>query len=1061
MKPLKLTMEAFGSFVQGEVDFEQMPHGLYLIAGDTGAGKTTIFDAIVFALYGRASGADREPKMMHSDYTKGEAYRDTRVTLEFLHDGKRYRVVRGMHFTKNRKTGALSDTPITTAQLTGEDIEAVDQPSNVTERIVALTGMGPDQFKRVVMLAQGEFRAFLQDEKNRGEILSHLFDDSLYKRYEALLALAAGKVEAQRRERETEMRALLAPGNLLLPEAMDEAVRAGFRWESDRLVENLQALTQEEEAQLAGLEGALSQIRAQIRALDKERDDGARINAALEGLAQAERNLRALEDEMPERQRQKEAIRQADRALHGPAPKQRAWTERAQALERAQEEATRAERAKQAAKDAAQAQKARRAEAEQKAEARDALLRAVHALDEALPRYRQREDLRARAKQAATQEAEKKADIALQREEAQKVGTQLSRVEAALPELAGAEGEAIARENDRARAQERVRRLSGEEGLASVIEDIRASEQANERLRAQAVKAAQAEAAHHAAYNRMHRAFNRGLAGVLGEEIRSYLEQDGREVIHCPVCQNPLRRTDDLTRLARSAEGAPTQLALDEAFDALDAARRAAAQAREHLGRAEATLAQQKQSAGRTARTLDLPEDYEALVLALPEAIRVAREDEARARAMSEAAAARARDKKRLEAEREGLIHKQRQVTESMARAQEECAEHEKRRVSAEEALIALGTLPHLDAAAAGAERARLAAEAEAILRQIEDARETEKQAAEALSKAEGEEASAIAHRQQAEQALALAKRAFEQALADAGFADVQGYRAALPEEADGEAWLEAQRGELGRYERALVSARTALVKAQEATQSQGAPVDLQGISDKILLAQAQEGELGARRDEAQIRVNRHRTIQEQVARAKAALAAGEAGAQRLIALARLANNADSSAREPKTSFSRYIQAFVFREILEEANRHLDRMTGGKYTLVYRGEARDGRSASGLLIDVLDNLTGKTRDTASLSGGESFQASLALALGLSDVAQRHSGVTRVEAMFIDEGFGTLSEAELSASIAVLSDIAGGERQIGLISHVVGLEECIENQILVRRTPKGSRITMRV
>ena len=100
MKPIRLEMKAFGSFREGMVDFTQMPDDLYLIAGDTGAGKTTIFDAIVFALYGEASGGDRKPKMLHSDFCSRKT--DTEVTLQFLQNGKTYTVQRSMHFTKVR-----------------------------------------------------------------------------------------------------------------------------------------------------------------------------------------------------------------------------------------------------------------------------------------------------------------------------------------------------------------------------------------------------------------------------------------------------------------------------------------------------------------------------------------------------------------------------------------------------------------------------------------------------------------------------------------------------------------------------------------------------------------------------------------------------------------------------------------------------------------------------------------------------------------------------------------------------------------------------------------------
>ena len=206
--------------------------------------------------------------------------------------------------------------------------------------------------------------------------------------------------------------------------------------------------------------------------------------------------------------------------------------------------------------------------------------------------------------------------------------------------------------------------------------------------------------------------------------------------------------------------------------------------------------------------------------------------------------------------------------------------------------------------------------------------------------------------------------------------------------------------------------------------------------------------------------LTRHEGALTTVREAKARLASSDGASVRLARLAQLAVKSDKSARTLNQSFSRHMTTYIFLDILEEANRHMRQLTGGQYAFVHRKEARKGNAQGGLLIDVEDALTGETRDTASLSGGESFLASLSLALGLSTVVQRRSGVRRVDAMFIDEGFGTLSDRELDAAVEMLRTIAGGSCQIGIISHVAKLEECIESQLRVTRTPKGSRAELR-
>ena len=162
--------------------------------------------------------------------------------------------------------------------------------------------------------------------------------------------------------------------------------------------------------------------------------------------------------------------------------------------------------------------------------------------------------------------------------------------------------------------------------------------------------------------------------------------------------------------------------------------------------------------------------------------------------------------------------------------------------------------------------------------------------------------------------------------------------------------------------------------------------------------------------------------------------------------------------RRAKMTFEAYVQQYYFKQVVAAANKRLTVLTDGLFTLRCKEEARDRVRQSGLDLDVLDHSTGQWRDVSTLSGGESFLASLALALGLSDVVQAQSGGIRIDAMFIDEGFGTLDDNALRNSLQVLSDLADGKRLIGIISHVRELEERIERQIIVRKRTQGSVIT---
>ncbi len=158
-----------------------------------------------------------------------------------------------------------------------------------------------------------------------------------------------------------------------------------------------------------------------------------------------------------------------------------------------------------------------------------------------------------------------------------------------------------------------------------------------------------------------------------------------------------------------------------------------------------------------------------------------------------------------------------------------------------------------------------------------------------------------------------------------------------------------------------------------------------------------------------------------------------------------------------KLTFEAYVQQYYFKQVVAAANKRLTTLTDGQYTLRCKEQARDRVHQSGLDLDVLDRATGQWRDVSTLSGGESFLASLALALGLSDAVQAQSGAIRLDTMFIDEGFGTLDENALRNSLQTLAELADGKRLIGVISHVRDLEEKIEKQLVVTKTMRGAAV----
>ena len=167
-----------------------------------------------------------------------------------------------------------------------------------------------------------------------------------------------------------------------------------------------------------------------------------------------------------------------------------------------------------------------------------------------------------------------------------------------------------------------------------------------------------------------------------------------------------------------------------------------------------------------------------------------------------------------------------------------------------------------------------------------------------------------------------------------------------------------------------------------------------------------------------------------------------------------LSETANGNLRGDKLMFETWIQMAFFDRILRRANIHLMQMSGGKYELVRREESLDKRSYSGLDLDVTDHTNGKTRSVKTLSGGESFIASLSLALGLSEEIQASAGGIRLDTMFVDEGFGSLDEDTLQQAMRALNSLSESNRLIGIISHVAELRRTIDRQIVVRKNRDG-------
>ena len=306
----------------------------------------------------------------------------------------------------------------------------------------------------------------------------------------------------------------------------------------------------------------------------------------------------------------------------------------------------------------------------------------------------------------------------------------------------------------------------------------------------------------------------------------------------------------------------------------------------------------------------------------------------------------------------------------------------------------------------------------------------------------------------QADGAASLARQqaALQDACLAAGFADDAAAQAAFLPAAE----LDRLRREITARQQRLAQAEGAAAELTRATEGL-VPADEAALRQALETAQTRQAQLQAQLRQADAALQRNEAAAQQIAENAAAY---DAAMERCAVAEDVYRTVSGQqSQRAKLSLETYIQQYYFQEVVAAANLRLTSLSGGVYRLRCKPAVRDLRAQSGLDLDVLDANTGLWRDVSTLSGGESFLASLALALGLSDIVQAMSGGVRLDAMFIDEGFGTLDEAALDQALQLLDKLAGGERLVGIISHVGALKQRIDRKILVEKTATGSSLRL--
>lgn len=1066
MKPILLTMQAFGSYGEKtEINF-QKGGDFFLISGDTGSGKSTIFDAMMFALYGEVStnGSGKENELLSQfvDVRNDKPLVSLVFTAHQHGQEETYKITRTpRHIRPAKRTGAKQQEEGETAELLMPDgSQYPGKLSDTKRKIEELVGLTADQFRKVVMIAQGEFMDFLRaGSKEKTELLRDLLKtDYYYQLSERLKTLAKEKNTAAKTQRtklsliaaNAETKGLPEEDALALEKAKGTVIKAAEKLQPeqvDALVDVLSDMCARLEMQQREL--AQRQTTAQV-----ERDECMKRIEAAQPLMQRFKELEDVEKTLQECAAQADEI-EKKRGLIGKIrdawaiePKYQRMKDARDALTNGQTELAAKQQElpqlKQTAADAAalhqQMEKTKDAATTQCAEVEtkvEKALKTFAALEEAEKALRQAEEADAKAK-ANAESAKKALDDFKKQEDAWR--TQEA-------ELQGTEAayEVCKQQNQQYR------------DLNQALKDLHGSQKDVQEKAQQAAAAAemyvgatQKYQRAQTAYDDYRLAFLNAQAGLLARELAP-----GKP---CPVCgalehPAPCQLTQENQQLNRE-QLERRRKAADDAAKAQETAASDAKSARDVLEVQQKAAADQERKLVENATNIRenvlmaTAADVEAMLQAwLPELQSASKSVQAKLKALDEV-------RKNLEgakAEREKL--------EKAASAAQETAKSTAVKKAEAEKTWNL----HQEELSGGTYRTR-----EDAVAQRTQAKEAKQKAEAAASQAAGKERQAQKTETECRARIQQLDAEMPKKQADAEEFNQQ-YQQTMAEKSLDEAqWRQLTadydaeepdrlQKEASDFDQRKSKAEGQCATAQNAIAGREKP-DMAKLEAGSKAAESALKEVSDVLEAAKHLHSDNTKVLKDLREGRDPLAEACKAANTAQHLSDVMAGTESGNR---MNLETFVQRSYMEKILCDANRRFRDMSNGQFELklINVEDAGEGKN-KGLDLEVYSIVTGKTRSVNTLSGGESFMAALSLALGMADQIQAATAAIHLDVMFIDEGFGSLSDNARNEAVNILKEMAGKQRQIGIISHVSELKDEIENQLIVKKDDRGSHISWR-
>ena len=944
MRPEKLTISAFGPYAdKTEIDFSRLGEGgLYLITGDTGAGKTTIFDAITFALYGQASGQVRDSAMFRSKYADIET--ETFVEFVFSYQGKKYQVFRSPEYMAPKKRGTGLTLRKAEAQLIYPDErQPVTKARDVTRAIEELLGLDYEQFTQIAMIAQGDFQKLLfAGTVQRGEIFRQIFHTGLYQQVQLKLKDAA----RSRYKDYDEMRRSIAQyldgvkfwqAEGTEAEEFTELKKGKFEGKLERSLDLLKSFIDEGESREEELLKQEQEVDQKLHAMEKKLHLSAQKRSLEQKREFAGKQLEKVLPELEKISAEAEKYKDTDKKC-----------EELGLLIREKQEQLK------------------------KYQVLEQLQKELGEIGAQLEKCKTQQEVNIRHEQQLHKDMEQ-----LKQERSQLENSELD-LQKAITEK-----------------EKRTQRKTELNGLETGIREFRSLYEATKEQQKKYQDAYEKAQQQREYYQQIFHSFLDAQAGLLAQELK--------ENEPCPVCgslSHPHPR-----RI--SPGGTVTQETLDNEKIKLD--------------KLEKFSVDQSLEAGKLKERSNA--SWRQIVTSAEELL----EDFQEFRKETKNGNGQAGDFMTVWNQMIFMINREKEQCEKLLaesdRKIRKAQENIKRRKTAEKLLEDLEK-----------EKEKLQEKKNFCDRE---------QAGLTIKASENEKQQKNVAEEIRQTHLEDGKEVLEKEIKEKKqeYIDLKENSRKIKEN------LERFQAEKERI--------TSTIKTLEEQQKEIGEIREEEIREQYSESTAQKTELAEKRKELFSVQSGNLEIYQKVQKRREEMSKAE---KEYVWMKNLSDTANGSLNgKAKIELETYIQMAYFDRILRRANLRLLTMSSGQYELKRQEQSENRKEKAGLDLNVVDHYNGTERSVKTLSGGESFQASLSLALGLSDEIQASAGGIRLDSMFVDEGFGSLDEEALSQAVKALSSLADGHRMVGIISHVAELKERIENKIIVTKQCTGKGV----